>query len=125
MKELSKYSLGAKIQIVKQQNKKHQELNSSIRIKLGTQLRVLFCNFRHCKIKILAADNHLSQSNVLVFGFAFMEVSSDIHNIKVACIIRKMQSYGVGIGSTDQYADTQKAMHEYQFEMDPKALTMP
>jgi UDP-N-acetyl-D-mannosaminuronate dehydrogenase len=38
----------------------------------------------------------------------------------VAYIIRKLQSYGVSVGSTDQYADTQKAMHEYPFEMNPK-----
>ncbi len=67
--------------------------------------------------RILAADKHLSQSRVLVFGFTFKENVADVRNTKVANIVKEMQSYRVQVDLVDPYADPEEVRHEYQIEM--------
>lgn len=71
--------------------------------------------------KIIAAKKNLTESRILIMGATFKENVSDIRNSKVYDVIKEFKSFGVKLDIVDPYASSEELMHEYGFELTPKA----
>ncbi len=63
--------------------------------------------------KIVAADENIRHSKVLVMGITFKEDVSDIRNTKVADLIKELESYKVDVDVIDPYASKEEVKKEY------------
>lgn len=59
----------------------------------------------------------ISQSRVLLLGFAFKENCPDTRNTKVAAIYKELASYGIEVMVYDPWVDAQEVMDEYGIEV--------
>ena len=73
--------------------------------------------------KIVAQDDNIRDSRVLIMGITFKENVSDIRNTKVADIVSELQSYKVNVDVIDPFANKTEVKNEYGIELIDEIIT--
>ncbi|MDE2091780.1 MAG: nucleotide sugar dehydrogenase, partial [Gammaproteobacteria bacterium] len=75
--------------------------------------------------EMIRAGHEVRGATVTVLGLTFKEDCPDLRNSKVIDIIRELHEFGVTLQISDQYADTQEALHEYGVKLVPFTQLKP
>ena len=75
--------------------------------------------------EMIRAGHEVRGAVVTVLGLTFKEDCPDLRNSKVIDIIRELHEFGVTLQISDQYADTQEALHEYGVKLVPFTQLKP
>lgn len=67
--------------------------------------------------RLIAKENTLRASRVLIMGTTFKENVTDIRNSKVVDVVEEFKSYGVQVDVVDPYADKDQVAHEYGYQL--------
>jgi UDP-N-acetyl-D-galactosamine dehydrogenase len=69
-------------------------------------------------VKLLIAKNQvISKSNVLVLGITFKEDCPDIRNSRVIDIIKELEQFNINVDVFDPHADKHEVVEEYGFKL--------
>jgi UDP-N-acetyl-D-galactosamine dehydrogenase len=69
-------------------------------------------------VKLMIAKNQpVKGTKVLVLGITFKENCPDLRNSKVIDVIRELQSYGVDVDVVDPHAQPEEVEHEYNIQL--------
>ena len=63
--------------------------------------------------EMIARDNSVKGSRVLVLGLTFKENCPDLRNTKIIDVIRELESFGIKVDVADPWASPQEAVREY------------
>lgn len=67
--------------------------------------------------RLIAKENTLRESRVLILGTTFKENVTDIRNSKVVDLVEEFKSYRVQVDVVDPYADSDEVAQEYGYQL--------